>query len=166
MTAIVAWCFIITTTIIISIAVIWRVEKNEESQQVLSIKWKRVVGALITFPFPQLTPPITHEEEKERTPSRSSPERSHRAHADIRSVIHRLPHTQKHNTHTVHTLVSKKPHKATELLGITEEVNFTGAEEKINKKLDFEPEGFFAKKIIVAYDHTACGGCQVFLSSC
>lgn len=40
-------------------------------------------------------------------------------------------HTLRNTTDIVHTLVSKKPHKATELLGITEDANnFTGAEGK------------------------------------
>lgn len=75
----------------------------------------RVIGALITFPFPQLAPPISGEgEDTLKVVSRENPQSTCR-----HTEYHAQPTRNKIHIHTLQTFTAATS-KRTELLGATE----------------------------------------------
>lgn len=94
--------------------------EETNNPNVLSIKRKRVIGALITFPFPQLTPPISREgEDTLKVVSWENPQSTCR-----QSIMHSPSHIHTHTLQKFTAATSKRTYST----------------------LYFEAEGFYEKK--------------------
>lgn len=97
MTAIEAWCFI-TRTISFNRRYLkgWEKKHNMNNPNVLSIKRKSVIGAPITFPFPELAPPTAQGEDTLKVVSWENPQSTCTYKASCRAI-----HTETNYTFTL-----------------------------------------------------------------